>query len=94
MSKNKKSLSEKLAIRRSKTILGHSHSPAIAKGAYAVGTSVRHAVGYNRWPAKWLSQRTHWIGNVFDGYAVSHHEEEPENRRRDAVMATRAKYGR
>jgi hypothetical protein len=95
MSKNKKSLQEKLAIRRSKTILGHSHTPAIAKGTYAVGTSVRYHQQYNKGPAKWLrSGGGGWIigGDLIEGYVVPQHEE-PENRRREAVMATRKKHG-
>ncbi len=95
MPKNKKSIKEKLAIRRSKTILGHSHSPAIAKGAYAAGTSVGYNVMYNKGPAKWLSSGGGgWIigGDLIEGYVVPQHETDPENRRREAVMATRKKH--
>jgi len=99
VAKHKKSLKEKFAIRRSKTILGHSHVPAITKGVYAVGSSVRrlsagYNVMYNKGPAKWLRSGAWITGDAFNGYTISRHEKEPENRRREAVMATRAKYGR
>jgi len=81
--------------KKTKTILGHSHTPAIAKGAYAVGTSVRYHQQYNKGFLRISKQGSGWIigGDLIEGYVVSHHEE-PENRRREAVMATRAKYGR
>jgi len=94
VAKHKKSIKEKLAIRRSKTILGHSHVPAITKGVYAVGSSVRHNQQYNKGPAKWLRSGAWITGDAFNGYTISRHEKEPENRRRDAVMATRKKHGR
>jgi len=53
-----------------------------------------HGYNYNG-PAKLLNPGSGWIigGDLIEGYVVSQHEEEPENRRREAVMATRKKHG-
>lgn len=37
-----------------KTVIGHSHSPAIEEGCYQVGTSSKLDLGYNRGPSSWL----------------------------------------
>ena len=38
-----------------KTIVGHSHSPAIEEGCYQAGTSTPLRVGYNVGPSSWLN---------------------------------------
>ena len=38
-----------------KTIIGHSHSPAIEEGAYQCGTSTPLRVEYNSGPSSWLN---------------------------------------
>jgi hypothetical protein len=38
-----------------KTIVGHSHSPAIEEGCYQVGTSTRLRLEYNGGPSSWLN---------------------------------------
>lgn len=42
-----------------KSIIGHSHSPAIDEGCYQVGTSTRLRLEYNHGPSAWLN--THCI---------------------------------
>ncbi len=42
-----------------RTIIGHSHSPAIEEGCYQVGTSTRLRLEYNSGPSSWLN--THCI---------------------------------
>lgn len=42
-----------------KTITGHSHTPGIRDGAYAVGTSSRLRLEYNQGPSSWL--HTHCV---------------------------------
>ena len=42
-----------------KSIIGHSHSPAIEEGCYQVGTSTRLRLEYNGGPSSWLN--THCI---------------------------------
>lgn len=38
-----------------KSIIGHSHTPAIDEGCYQVGTSTRLKLGYNQGPSSWLN---------------------------------------
>ena len=38
-----------------KTVTGHSHSPGIEKGAYAVGTSSKLKLNYTSGPSSWLN---------------------------------------
>lgn len=38
-----------------RTIIGHSHSPAIEEGCYQVGTSTRLRLEYNGGPSSWLN---------------------------------------
>lgn len=42
-----------------KTVTGHSHTPGIREGAYAVGTSSRLRLEYNQGPSSWL--QTHCV---------------------------------
>jgi hypothetical protein len=42
-----------------KTVTGHSHTPGIKEGAYAVGTSSRLRLEYNQGPSSWL--QTHCV---------------------------------
>jgi hypothetical protein len=37
-----------------KTVIGHSHSPAIEEGCYQTGTSTRLRLEYNAGPSSWL----------------------------------------
>jgi hypothetical protein len=38
-----------------KTVIGHTHSPGIEKGAYQVGTSSKLKLEYTRGPSSWLN---------------------------------------
>lgn len=38
-----------------KTITGHSHTPGIEKGAYAVGTSTYLSLEYTHGPSSWMN---------------------------------------
>ena len=42
-----------------KSIIGHSHTPAIEEGCYQVGTSTRLSRGYTHGPSSWLN--THCV---------------------------------
>jgi hypothetical protein len=38
-----------------KSIIGHSHTPAIEEGCYQVGTSTKLSRGYTHGPSSWLN---------------------------------------
>jgi hypothetical protein len=42
-----------------KSVIGHSHTPAIEEGCYQVGTSTKLSRGYTHGPSSWLN--THAI---------------------------------
>lgn len=80
-----------------KTILGHSHTPEMIKGAYQVGTvKSMGCMGYNKGPAKWLGNQTITYANgdklTVPLYAAGV-EEYPAPRRREAIEHTRRKLG-
>ncbi len=66
-----------------RTILGHSHNPKIAKGVYAVGSSVALDLQYATGPAEWGAQRHIVIRPKL-----------PLTRRRELVEHSRRLHGR
>ena len=78
-----------------KTILGHSHTPAIAKGTYAVGTATSLDLQYNTSKTWKTGQpvRSQDLAATFRALYGSFPEEVPPPRRREAIEHTRRKLG-
>ena len=77
-----------------KTILGHSHTPAIAKGTYQVGTATSFDLHYNTAAVMWQSKnaKTATYRKLYGGIEPFP-EEHPPPRRREAIEHTRRKLG-
>ncbi len=76
------------------TIIGHSHTPAIAKGTYTVGTSMPLTLGYNN-PKTWKTGQPVRSQDIAATYRELYGglPEHPVPRRREAIEHTRRKLG-